>query len=180
MAKIRYPKLFSQIGLLLLTILSLGSCHEEKENEILFKEGLFLTDEFKYADQGVKLAINISENSSNLDSGKYVHIYSDHIANNIDSIIFEMYIITPKQKLYFDIDLIDKDIIEEYYAKDYSVYAFEGFMIDKDYAGFIAFDYQYNSETINLNYYRQRLYYQNQLIDVELGEIFYEVEKFGI
>ncbi len=91
-----------------------------------------------------------------------------------------MYIITPEQKLYFDIDLIDKDIIEEYYAKDYSVYAFEGFLIDKDYAGFIAFDYQYNNETINLNYYRQRLYYQNQLIDVELGEIFYEVEKFGI
>ncbi len=73
MAKIRYPKLFNRIVLLLLTTLSLGSCHED--DKILFKEGLFLTEEFKYADQGVKLAINISENSSNFDSGKYVHIY---------------------------------------------------------------------------------------------------------
>ncbi len=178
--KIRYLKLFSQIGLLLLTILSLGSCHEEKENEILFKEGLFLTDEFKYADQDVKLGFNFAKNAFDLVSDTYVHIYSHKIANNISSINLEMYLITPEKNIYFEIDRIDIDVIEEYYAKDDSIYAFEAFLVDKDYAGFIAFDYQFNDETIILNYYRQRLYYQNQLIGVELGEVFYEIKKFKI
>ena len=165
---------------MLLTTLSLGSCVEEPENEILFKEGLFLTDEFKYADQDVKLAINFAINDLDLLSDKYLHIFSSHIANNFRSINLEMYLITPEKNIYFDIDLIDIDMIEEYYAKDYSIYTFEAFLVDKDYAGFIAFDYQYNDETIILNYYRQRLYYQNQLIDVELEEVFYEVKKFEI